>query len=106
MTYTDTSTDSTAPATRFAIMEAAAKMPGSCMGAGSYRRLAVVEYDPAALPDGHDVPAMISTRARGMVRIVQVWDRLHRGTTPRSAYGRALAEAQALCDTLNAGSAD
>lgn len=96
-THTDTDTD-----TRFAIMEAAAQMPGSCMGAGRYRVVAVVEYHPAALPPGRDLPAMISPRARGMVRIVAKWERLHRGTTERSAYHRAMAEARALVAELNA----
>jgi hypothetical protein len=48
---------------------------------------------------------MISPRARGVVRIVQTWERLHVGITERGAYQRALVEARALAERLNSGGA-
>ena len=67
-----------APA-RYIVQTAAARMPASCWG--RYRRAAVLEIDLSALPSGRTAPAMISTRARGVSRVVQTWERLHVGTT-------------------------
>lgn len=81
------------------MLTAAAPMPRSCWG--RYRRIAVVE-----LCDGFaGRPKMISPRARGVVRIVQTWERLHVGITERGAYQRALVEARALAERLNSGGA-
>ena len=76
----------------------AAKMPVSCWGV--YRRVAVLEvmrdWAGAAI-----YPTLISERAIGVVRIVKTWERLHaRGT--RTAYHRALVEAEKLATALNA----
>ena len=49
----------------------------------------VIEVEPGV----KDV-AMISDRARGAIRVVEVWD--------RCAFAIALAEAEALAATLNA----
>ena len=76
---------------RFAIMVSIAKS-----AKGRYRRIAVVETD---LPEP-ELPKMISTRAKGMVRIVDTWEHLSVGTTPRSAYQRAYAEAEKLLAEL------
>ena len=43
---------------------------------------------------------MISARARGVIRIVETWERLHIGRT-RGAYWDALEEAQAMAEKLN-----
>jgi len=85
---------------RYVVMDASAHMPRSCWG--RYRRVAVVEVDPDALPEGALAPAMISERARGCVRVVETWERLNVGKTGRCAYARALAEAEALAAELNA----
>ena len=61
-----------------------------------YRRVAVLEVQP-----GVTSVAMISTHARGVVRIVRTWERRSVGKTERCAYSRALAEAEALADELN-----
>jgi hypothetical protein len=82
---------------RFIIMTASAKMPSSCKG--TYRRIAVVETD---LPDG-EKPKMISDHAKGVVRIVETWERLNCGKTERSAYARALHEAEVMVASLEAG---
>lgn len=87
--------------TRFVVVSAAAAMPSSCWG--RYRRVAVVEVDPARLPDGAATPRMISERARGVVRIVRTWERLNVGATDRCAFGRAMAEAETEADRLNSG---
>lgn len=79
-------------ATEYIVKTAAAKMPGSCWG--QYRRVAVLEVMAGA------EPAMISKRARGVVRVVQTWERLNVGTTERCAYERALAEARELVERL------
>lgn len=77
-------------ASRFVVMTAAAKMPRTCKG--RYRRVAVVE-----LTEGFEgVPAMISERARGVARIVAIWDQLNVGKTDACAYARALAEAETM----------
>lgn len=80
------------------IMTAAAQMPSTCWGV--YRRIAVVEIDSARLPEGCDRPRMISERARGVVRVVRTWERLHVGTTERCAYSRAFAEARELVTSM------
>lgn len=86
-----------APARRFLVMTAAACMPRNCWG--KYKRVAVVEIDPTALADlGLTKPKQISERARGVVRIVETWERQHVGTTQRSAFFRALAQARDLAD--------
>jgi hypothetical protein len=80
----------------YIVMTAAAKMPSSVRS--QYRRIAVVQLRSKATP----VPKMISTRARGVRRIVETWERLNVGKGVRSAYTKALAEAEALCAELNA----
>jgi len=88
-----------APKTRFAVLDKSAHMPSSCWG--RYRRVGVVEVDPSIIPD--DVlPPMLSTRAKGVIRIVETWERLNHGKTERCAYRVALAEAEALAADLNA----
>jgi hypothetical protein len=78
--------------TNFIVMTAAAKMPSSCKG--HYRKVAVCEVEVGKQP------AMISERARGMVRIVELWDRLNVGG-PKSAYQLALVDAQRMAIELN-----
>jgi len=46
---------------------------------------------------------MISTHARGVVDVVETWERLNVGKTDRCAYARALAEAEALAAKINDG---
>jgi len=80
-------------ANRFIVMSASAQMPGSVKA--PYRRCAVIETD---LPEG-EFPKMISERARGVVRIVETWERCHaRGQN--CAFARAMREATALADDL------
>ena len=79
---------------KFIIKTSAAAMPESCWG--RYRRVAVLEVE-----DGAPTPKMISTRARGVVRIVRVWEDRHVGKTSRCAYDRALAEAEEMVARLN-----
>ncbi len=79
---------------QFIVMTASAKMPGSVKA--PYKRVAVVEVEAGA------APKMISERARGVVRIVQTWERLHaRGVN--TAYARALVVARDLARDLNSG---
>ena len=99
-------TTHTTTAARFLVMESCEKMPSQCWG--RYRRVAVVEVDPAVLAaEGRDVPHRIDERARGLVRIVDQWRKCGYGRIggPRSGYGRAMAEAQDLAARLNAGEA-
>lgn len=83
--------------THYIVQTAAAKMPQSAMGV--YRRVAVLEVDA-----GLTSVSMISTRAKGCHRVVQLWDRCNVGSTERCAYQRALVEADALVEQLNAAS--
>lgn len=77
----------------FILKTASAKMPNSCWG--RYGKIAVMEVE-------RDVqPAMISERAKGVIRIVELWDKLNMGG-PKSAYALALVEAKALYNKLNA----
>lgn len=78
--------------TEFIVQTAAACMPSSCWG--RYRRVAVLEVVKGV------EPKMISARARGVVRVVQTWERRHVGLTERGAYQRAVAEAQDLVSQL------
>jgi len=101
-TTTETPTPVSTPAastTTFIVMEAAACMPNSCWG--RYRRIAVVEIDPAKLPEGRTTPTMISDRSRGVVRVVATWERCHDGITERCAAGRARGSARAMVAELN-----
>ena len=78
----------------FIVMSASAKMSASVRA--RYRRVAVCEVKD------NTIPARISDRSRGMVRIVKRWERCHVGKTPRGCYQRALAEAESLAIQLNA----
>ena len=81
-------------ATEFIVMTAKAAMPASCQG--RYGKVAVCEVLIGIRPK------MISERAKGMVRIVSLADRLHAGQGgPRTAYSIALADAERLCRGLN-----
>ena len=83
--------------TRYIVMTAAAKVSGAAKK-GNYKRIAVVQAE------GDTVPAMISERAKGLVRIVQTWERLSVGKTARCAYAVALVEANALAASMTADS--
>lgn len=82
-------------APRFIVMTASAQVPASWRGI--HRRVAVVELEPGF----EGLPAMISERAKGVVRIVDAWEKLRVGKTARSEYARALVEAEALAAQLN-----
>lgn len=81
--------------TEFVVMTAAAQMPSSCRG--RYGRVALVEVVRRW------TPRMISTRALGVVRIVETWERLHRGWNDgdNTAFSRALQEARERAAELN-----
>jgi hypothetical protein len=78
------------------ILTATTSMPLNCWG--RYRRLAVVEVEAGF----SGVPSMISPRARGVVRVVKTWEKLHYGRTDRDAFSRARRDAEALIATLTA----
>lgn len=80
--------------THFIVHVSAAKMPSSCWG--KYRRIGVLEVEAHVAE-----VSMISSRARGVVRVVETWEKLHVGSTVRSAFYQALMEAENLADRLN-----
>ena len=80
----------------YIIQCASAQMPSSCWG--TYRRIAVLEVEP-----GLDKVSMISERARGCIRVVRTWEKLHCGKTERDAYSRARREAEELIEQLVGG---
>lgn len=82
------------PATHFIVQTAAAPMPSGCWG--TYKRVAVLEVESHL-----DVVSMISTHARGCLRVVQTWEKLNVGTSERCAYRVALKVARAMADELN-----
>lgn len=88
-------TTETTTETTYIVKTAAAKMPNSCWGV--YRRVAVLEIMAGT------EPAMISKRARGVVRVVATWEKCNVGRTERCAYERALSEAYELVGALNRG---
>ena len=77
----------------FIVQTASAKMPMSCRG--KYGKVAVIETD------GKTSPAMISNRAKGVVRIIHVDDQCHMGSTIKSSFGQAVKYAVELSDFLN-----
>jgi hypothetical protein len=81
---------------RFVVKSSAACMPSSCWG--RYRRVAVLEVRPDVT-----TVAMISARARGVVKVVATWEKLHCGKTDRDAFSGALRAAQEMADRLNVG---
>lgn len=89
---------------RYMLLTRRACMPGRCMGASSYVKIALVEVDPWELADdGITEPRMLSARSIGCIRVVRVWDRLYMGTTAECAYGRAMVEATAYLQALTNG---
>ena len=80
--------------TEFIVMSASAQMPASNRF-GRYGKVALCEVEKGV------TPKMISQRARGMVRIVDLRDRLFWGTSSRCAFQKALAELKARAAELN-----
>lgn len=86
----------------FLVRVSAACMPGSCWG--TYKRVAVLECDPGVDTDN---PPRIDVRAKGVRRIVRVWERVSwRGERLSSVSHRTLADARALAAALNGAGND
>lgn len=83
---------------KYIVMSAQERMPTTCWG--NYSKVAVVELEPGT----NSTPKMISERAKGIKRIVQIWRRLYVGKTDRCAFSRARAEAEVWANELNEGS--
>lgn len=79
---------------RFIVME---RSDRNCGGWGGYVKIAVVEVED----DWPGEPAMISERSRGVIRVVERWDRLYNGLTENCAAGRVRLEAAQLVERLN-----
>lgn len=79
------------------VMTSAAKMPSSCWG--RYRNVALVKLSQEYTSHGYR-PKMISECAEGVV-YVQHMGHHSVGKTARSAYARALADAERLAFTYN-----
>ena len=82
----------------YIVMSASAKMPSTCWG--RYRRVAVAQLTQQYTAMNWR-PAMISARARGVLRIARDFGPQHTGTSPRCAYNQALAQAGELAHRLN-----
>jgi hypothetical protein len=82
--------------THYIVQTATAQMPSKVRA--PYGRVAVLE-----VVDGVERVSMISDRAKGVVRVVETWERQHAGGGPGSndAFRRALCEAMAKADMLN-----
>ena len=80
--------------THYIVQTARAQMPGSCWG--SYRRVAVLE-----VPKGVKEVRQISERDPQVLSVEATWEKCNVGKTPRSAYGKALAEAMEMAAQLN-----
>jgi hypothetical protein len=81
---------------RYVVMTSAGHGTNGYGFAGRYRNVAV------CLIDADNPPKMISTRACGMIQIMQEWRGCYVGATERSAYTRACQEAEVLTAKLNA----
>jgi hypothetical protein len=81
--------------TEFIVMTSSAKVPLKARKFGRYLHVAVCEVEAGRRP------AMISERARGMVRIVTDSGPVSEGKTDRCAYARAFAAATAMARDLN-----
>jgi hypothetical protein len=82
--------------TRYIVMTSSAKVPSSWKWHAAYRRVAVVETN---LKEGE--PKFIGDHARGVIRIVETWERCHVGKTERDEFSRAYRDAEALAEKLN-----
>ena len=80
--------------TVFVVKTSAAKMPAGCWG--KYRHVALMEVEADA-----PFPKMISTHAKGAVRVVLKNSRLHVGYTLKSEYQQVVHEYCVLVDKLN-----
>ena len=72
---------------------------------GNYRKIALVEKDDAHFfgEEGKDSePKMISAKARGLIRIVKKYDRIHMGGTDKSYGVQLIAALEAEAAKLNA----
>jgi hypothetical protein len=85
--------------THFVVKTSSASMPASCWG--NYARVAILEVEDGLY--GDDIK-MISSRARGVVRVVATWEKLNVGKTERCAYDRAWVEATEIAEKLNEAS--
>ena len=81
----------------YIVMTSSAHMPSSCRG--TYRRVAVVQLDQYFTANNLR-PAMISDRAKGVLRVRDL-GKHSVGKTERCAYARTLKEAEALAYALN-----
>jgi len=92
MTSNDTIITKSHP--RYAVMTSSCTPAASCTY--PYVRIAVVELAPGF----EGVITMISTRAKGVRRVVETWENLSCGGR-KSAQGKAIARATDLADALN-----
>ena len=84
---------------RYAVVVKSTRMPSRCMGAYAYRRIALIELAAGCTPS--DV-SMISSRCRAVARVVEEHDRVHMGSTERSAGYRLLRRLHQDAAELNA----
>ena len=81
----------------YIVMVRSTKMPSKVKA--RYLKVALVRVAPGYGPDNE--PSMISHRARGVIEIVDLRDRLHAGGGDGTAAARAIRELQAEADRLN-----
>jgi len=67
------------------------------MSFGEYRNVAILHVD-----SDRESVSMISEHARGCRKVKYHWGKCYVGKTDRCAYQRALAEAEEICERLNA----
>jgi hypothetical protein len=79
----------------YIVMTASAQMPSSCKGI--YKKVAVCEVEAGV------IPKMISERAKGMIRIVALWDKRHAGGGDRTAFALAVVAANQMAKDLTEG---
>lgn len=84
---------------QYVVVIKSTRMPHCCWGAGSYRKVALIRLAPGAT--AAEV-TMLSPRCRAIAEIVELYDRVQMGATPRSSGYRLLRDLEAEADRLNA----
>ncbi len=81
------------PEIEYIVKHSSAKMPSSCKGI--YRRIGLMKVVKGTNP------SMISERSKGVLELVETWEKLNVGKTEKCAFQRALKEANETADKLN-----
>lgn len=77
----------------YVVKASAAKMPNTCKGI--YKRIGLMKVEKGV------TPTMISTHSKGVIEVVETWEKLNVGKTEKCAFAKALKEANVKAKELN-----